>query len=109
MRTGQRGGEFGGNVLRGSYAFREPEIHQLRTRLRQHDVPGLQIAMDAAAAVRRLQSRRDLRSVPQCLAQWQRAPPETLRQRLALEQLHHEIADAVLRAYIMKLANVGMI
>ena len=87
----------------------QPKIHELRARLRQHDVARLQIAMHDSTAMRRLQARRDLSSITQDLIQRQRPTPQTLGQRLAFQQLHHEIAHAILRAHVMQLANVRMI
>jgi hypothetical protein len=45
---------------------------------------------------------------PEKLKQRQRALSQLIGQRLALQELHHEIADSVLRPYVIELANVGM-
>ena len=46
--------------------FSEPEVEQLGTRPRQHDVAGLEIAMGAAGAVCRCKGIGNLNPNPKC-------------------------------------------
>ena len=59
--------------------LRQAEVEQLRARLRQHDVAGLQIAVDDAAAVRLVERVGDLDRVCAAPVERQRA----LRQPIA--------------------------
>ncbi len=75
----------------------------------EHDVGGLEIAMHHAAAMRFVQRVRNLRAQFQHLFQRQGALLETLRQRLALDALHHQIVDSVLMTDVVQHADVWMI
>ena len=83
-----------------SSTLREAEVEELRPRLRDHDVAGLQIAMDDPGPVRLVERIRDLNTVAQNLLERQRPFRQFVRQRFALEQLHHQVvlADVVQRA-----------
>ena len=55
----------------GSATLRQAEVEELRSRLRQHDVAGLEVAMDDARAVRLVERVGDLRADPQRLVERQ--------------------------------------
>ena len=86
---------------------RQTEIEQLHAGLRDHDVAWLQIAVHDAGAVRRANRVRDLRGIREHLSDRQRSAREALLERLALDQFHHEVADAVRRdADVVERADV---
>jgi len=95
-------------LLSGAASFASPKIEQLHARLRQHDVAGLQIAVDDSAPVRRIERAGDLDADPQGLVDRQRAFAQPIRQRLALEELHDQVVGSVLVAHVVKRANVRM-
>ena len=86
----------------------QAKVHQLRSRLGQHDVARLQVAMDHAAAVRLFQPVADLRPNTEHLLQRQPALAQALAQRLAFQVFHDEVTDPVLLADVVEVANVGM-
>ena len=71
-------------------------------------LPGFKIAVDDAGAMRGGERVGDLHRVGQRLAERQLAAPQPRRQRLAVEELHHQEVDAVLVADIEQRADVGM-
>ncbi|MBI4264353.1 MAG: hypothetical protein HY657_08250 [Acidobacteria bacterium] len=90
--------------------LRQAEVEELGARLRQHDVAGFQIAMDDARAVRlvervdnldgeleRLLDRQPLQTrAAHALCEMQGPTVSSAQprgERLALEQLHHEVID----------------
>jgi hypothetical protein len=86
--------------------FRESEIKQLDDPvLGDEDVRRLEVAMDDAFEVRRLERGRDLRSQPQRFGGRERARILGGNDRRAVDVLHHQVA----RADIVNLANVGMV
>ena len=93
----------------GDGRLRQAEVQQLGSRLRQHDVSGLEIAMHDAAAMRRFQPLAQLESALQKLIQRQRPLVQPIGQRLPLQVLHDEKAQAVLRADVVKVADVRMV
>ena len=97
----------------GAPHFREPEIEQLGAALRQHDVAGLQIAMDDARAVRLVQRARDLNRVSSAPGSSGQARAcsrlQPIGQRLAFEILHHQEVDTVLLADVVQRADVRMV
>src|SRR5271169_2642070 len=97
--------------FRGNRHFRlcQSEVHQLRARLGQHDVRRLQVAMDDALLMRLLQRLRDFRSDLQNLIKGQRTFRQALSQSLAFEILHHQEVGAILRADVVKRADIGML
>ena len=88
--------------------LRQPEIEQLRARLRQHDVAGLQVAMDDAFAMRLVERVRNLNPKLQRLVERQCALRQSLGQRLALQVLHDQEVDAVLTTDVVDVADVRM-
>ena len=104
----RRVGSFGStSVVREE--FREPEVQKLYPGLRQHDVGRFQVSVRDPCAVSRIQTVYNLDSVLESFIERQRAFLEPVRQRLALDVLHHEVLDAVLASDIMKDADVRMI
>ncbi len=74
----------------GGSAFRETEVEELRARLRDHDVAGLEIAMHDACDVRAVERVADLGTVTENVGYGERTLRDPLRERLAVEELHHE-------------------
>ena len=90
--------------------LREPEVEQLRARLRQHHVAGLEVAMDDPLLVRARRARR--RSARRTCSTWSSGSApfcEPVGERLALEQLHHEEVASVLVADVEERADVRMV
>jgi hypothetical protein len=87
---------------------REAEVEQLHSGRRQHHVAGLQVAMHDPLPVRSFQRGGDLRPDPQGGVERQRAAAEPVGERLALEQLHDQVLDAVLAADVVDRADVRM-
>ena len=71
----------------------EAEVEHLDARLRHHDVARLQIAMDESLAVRLVERVGQLHRVGEGLIEWQRSACQTLGERLAFDQFHHEVAS----------------
>ena len=87
----------------------QAEVQELRSRLGEHHVPGLEVAMHDTVPVSAVESIGDLRSVAQHLVRWQRPLGDPIGQRLALEQLHHEVVGPVLLTDVVECADVGMV
>ena len=68
----------------------------------EHHVSRLQVPMDDALPVGRLERVRDLNAEAEYLAERQRTPLETRRQRLPFEQFEHEIVGVVLAADVVQ-------
>ena len=74
----------------------QPEVQNLHQSRRGHlDVGGLQIAMDDPALVRGVERIGDLPGHRQRLGNRQRPSRQSIRDRLPLDQLHHQRLDAV--------------
>ena len=95
---------FGGECL-VSLQRRQPEIQDLHPGFGQHHVAGLQIAVDDALFVRRLQRGGDLPGVTNRLFLGQRTLFQPGRDGLPLHQFHHK----VVRPDVVKNADVGVI
>ena len=82
---------------------RDPEIHDQRAIVgRDHDVLGLQIAVDDADLVGRLQPGRDLFRDRQRLGHGQLSlPPQPVGEVLPFDKRHREVLDAVELAEIV--------
>ena len=89
-------------------ALRETEVEQLDAGARQHHVGRLEVAMDNALAMRGLQRISDLRADPQDVRDRNRTLRGAGRQRLAVQQLHHEVRRAVDVADIEQRADARM-
>ena len=106
---GQRLGESRAGRIQGRHRFRQPEVHQLGARLRQHDVARLQVAMDYPTLVRFFQSFANLDSQFQNLLERQRALVQSIGQRFAVQKFHHQVVDPVLMSYVVQRADMGMV
>ena len=98
-----------GERAAGLLQLRQPEVEQLHAGLGQHDVAGLEIAMDDAVAMRGVERRRDFDRVFDRLIRWQRAFRQSIGQRLTLEARHDEEVRALVLADVVERADVGMI
>ena len=93
-----------------SAAVASPKSSSFAPDLRQHDVRGLQVAMDDALAVRAVERAGDLRSRRRrAWSSGNGAPGEPIGERLALEQLHHQVVDAILVADVEQRADVRVV
>ncbi len=84
----------------------EAEVEQLDAALGQHDVAGLQVPVHDPLPMRLIQRVGDLHAVAQRLLEGQRPLGEAVGQRLALDQLHHEVIHAVLVADVVQRADM---
>jgi hypothetical protein len=72
----------------------------------QHDVGGLEVAMDDAAAMRTVERAGDFDPVARDLASWQRSFLEAGGEGFALEVLHHQVVEVVLAPNVVERADV---
>ena len=86
--------------------LRQAEVEELHARLRQHHVAGLQVAVNDPLAVRLVQGIGDLDAAAQRLVERQGTLPETILERFALEQLHHQEVRLVLATDVEERADV---
>ena len=75
--------------------FREAEVKQLGAGPSQHDVAGLEIAMDQSSPVRVIQAHRRSRRRSAAPPAATTGPDQTIGERLPLEMLHHEETDRI--------------
>ena len=93
-----------------SSGLRQSEIQHLHRAIRpQLDVRGLQVAVDDALFMRRFEGFGDLPGDGQCFVDGKRPLRDAVGQRRALDQLHHEGADAVRPFEAIDLRDVGMV
>jgi hypothetical protein len=87
----RRGAGVAGRLGEAPRALGEAEVQDLDQSARpDHDVPGLQVAVDDAALVRDLERRRHLRCDLKRLVHGERRAREASAQRLALDALQHQ-------------------
>ena len=86
----------------------QPEVEQLRARLRQHDVARLQIAMHNAVPVRLVERVRNLNPVTDRLLHGERSFLESPGERLPLEIFHDQEGHALVVADVIERADVRM-
>ena len=91
-------------------SFARPKSRILtRPSARQEEVLGLQVPVHDPLLVRRGEALGDLHRVVDRLAHRQRPAEETRPQRLALEQLRHDVRRAVCRSDVVDRRDVGMV
>ena len=88
-----------------SFPGRQSEVENLDAGLDEHDVAGLEIAVNDPMFVRLGQGGGDLRGVAERLVERQRAILQPGGDRVALEQFHHQVVGAD----VVKRADVGVI
>ena len=99
------------DVLRGRSRElhpRQTEIEQDDARPGQHDVSGLQVAVEHAAAMRLGERVGDLDPVAQRLIEWDGAFREASRKGFPLEVLHDEEIHSAVTAHVEDVADMGM-
>ena len=87
----------------------QTEVEELDAVPREHDVARLQIAVNDAVTVCSVERLGDLGGDGQGPLERQRAARQFGRERLAIEQLHHQERHAVLLADVEQGADVRMI
>ena len=87
----------------------EAEVEELGAGFGEHDVAGLQIAMDDAAAVSSLERVGDFGANFENLFGGNRALGETVSEALALDAFHDQEISAVLRADVEEGKDIWMI
>jgi hypothetical protein len=95
--------------LRVRSRAREPKSIELGAALREHDVAGLQIAVDDTRAVRPVERVGNLDADPERLAARKRAFAEARRERFAFDELHDEVVDVAFATHVVEDADVGMV
>ena len=100
-----------GRVVAADLAqFRQPEIEDLRVPLGHDDhVFRLDVAMDHTALVRRADRRGDLRPNIEDIGDGHRPPRQTITQRLALDQLHGDETEIVLRPDFVDVRDIRVV
>ena len=109
---GERGGNSFGGYAVGFFAdqFGEPEIqHLANAACRQEDVSRFQVAVDNSPPVGSIQRVGDFESAAHQFTERKRTPGQAVSQSFALQMLQNEVIHAVLRANVVKLADVGVI
>ena len=95
---------------RAAHRQRDPEVRHHRLALVQHDILGLDIAMDDTTAVREVEGRGDRAGKAQRLVERQLAfPLQALAQALALDVRHDVIEEAIRLARVDQRQNVGVL
>ena len=87
----------------------QPEIQHLHARLRQHDVPGLQVSVYHSPPVCSVERVDDLDRVFDRLRERQRSPLQPRLERLTIDVLHDQVVDVVLHPDVMERADVRMV
>ncbi len=91
---------------RSRFPFGKAEIQELHSRLRHHDVAGLQVPVHDPLPVRLVESVGDLEAVTQNQLGRKRASGEPRRERLAFEVLHDDVVGFALAADVVQGADV---
>ena len=92
------------------YELGNAEIEELYVIVRRHhDVSGLEVTVNDAAAVRARKRIRNLYAVAECTAQVQAVARDHFGQRPAGHVLHRDEARAILGIYPVDRGNVGMV
>src|ERR1017187_10108843 len=95
---------------RRAHLLREAEVEDLEAAfLRDPEVLGLQVAMDDASFVGCREALGHLDREFRRLTWCQRPPLEARTQRLALEELHHDVGRVSLRRKIVDAEDVRMV
>ena len=110
QRAGVRrcGREAGDPRRRFRVSPRQPEVEELGAGAGQHDVAGLEVAVDDPLPVRRVERAGDLDRVAQHLLRREGPFSQAIGQRLAIQELHHQVINAVLLADIEEATDVRM-
>ena len=87
----------------------ETEVQKLHAHLREHDVGWLQIPMDDAGAMGLGERVCDLDRVLERLVTRERSPRQSVRKRLAFDELHDQEISPVLTSDVIQRTDVGMV
>ena len=92
------------------YVLREAEIQDLDdAAIHQEEIGGLDVAMENAGAVRRIERIGDLDAEVDRLMDLDRPMRQQLAQGLPLEQLHHEVRSALVLADVVDRADIRVV
>ena len=89
--------------------FCQAEVENFCAAFGEHDVAGLEIAMDDAVAMSALEAVANFSADTSELLERKRAFFQTIGESFTLEIFHDDVANAVLFADVVELADVGMI
>ena len=95
-----------GRVERPLKSLGETEVEELDSRLREHHVAGLQVAMHDPAPVRLVQRVGDLPADTKRLFEGELAPGQTVGECLAFQELHDEVLGLALTSHVVERADV---
>ena len=93
----------------GTDVARQAEIEQLHAVAREEDVGRLEVPVDQAAFVHRRQRLDDGQRNRRGFVEGKGAAHEAIGERLAIEQLHHEVVHAVLVPDVVDGADVRVV
>jgi len=97
------------SVVAPGFDLCQAEVEQLGARRGEHHVGRLEVTVNDAALVCRIERGGDLDRDLEHLGQTQRTLLETLAQRLALEVFHDEVVDAVVVTDVVQRADVRVV
>ena len=95
-----------GRVERPLECLRQTEVEELHSRLREHHVARLQVAVDDSLPVRLVERVRDLDSEAKHLLRRESSPGEAILERLPLEELHDEVLDPAFAPDVVERADM---
>ena len=95
-----------GRVERPLDCLRQTEVEELHSRLREHHVARLQVAVDDSLSVRLVERVRDLDSEAKHLLRRESSPGEAILERLPLEELHDEVLDPAFAPDVVERADM---
>ena len=105
--SGESGGEVDGRI--GERTFGEAKIEKLGAAFGEHDVAGFEVTMHDTVAVRSLEAVSDFGANAEEQIEREGRFLEAVGESFALEMFHDEVADAVLLANVVEMADIGMI
>jgi hypothetical protein len=106
---GRQAGHTVRSALETAGSLGKPEVEELGTAFREHDVVRFEVAVDDPLIVCRLESRRDLGSDFEDLFDREGALADSVAQGIALDQFHDKVVDFVLVADVKEGADIWVV